>query len=146
MWSGDGGLTTALDGALLRLWGAQGKGLRSPAPEKTIITLLSYFTYALASGQTFVTEWMRIPDGYQNWQLVVAQYGKISTTTVTFQLQTCWDTASPQDIGTSILLGGLLGPDPQDISSGMGPMVRVRLVAGDDSVGTISVYLTPKSE
>ena len=111
-----------------------------------MITLLSYFTYPLASGQTFVTEWTRIPDGYQNWQLVVTQYGKISTTTVTFQLQTCWDTANPQDIGTSVLLGGLLGADPQDITSGMGPMARVHLAAGDDSVGTISVYLTPKSE
>lgn len=111
-----------------------------------MITLLKYFTFAAANGGTFTSEWVRVPAGNQNWQLVFQIHSRVAATIGSGQLQTSWDTAVPDDIGSSANLA-TLGLSPQDISSGMGPMVRVVLTSGDDATAvTLSVYLTPKND
>jgi len=110
-----------------------------------MITLLKYFTLAIGSGTPFNTEWIRVPEGFQNWQLTVLVHGAISTTNATLQLQTSWDTSFEDSIGSPQGLA-IPGPFPQDITAGMGPLVRINFTATADSVVTLSVYLTPKSE
>jgi hypothetical protein len=109
-----------------------------------MITLLKHFTYAAANGGGFSTDWVRIPEEYQNWQLVVIVHSRISTTTASVQLATTWDTATATNIGSSASLA-TVGVNQQDITSGMGPMVRLNFSATADSAVTLSVYLTPKS-
>jgi hypothetical protein len=86
-----------------------------------------------------------LPEGNKNWQLVVIVHGRISTTAGNVQLYTTWDTATATAVGSTVLLS-TVAVSAQDISSGMGPMVRLTFVLSADSAATISVYLTPKSE
>ena len=111
-----------------------------------MLTLLKHFTFAAATGQTMITDWVRIPEGNQIWQLVVLVHSRISTTNATLQLYTTWDTSVVDDIGSAVNLA-TVGLNVQDISSGVGPMVRLLLTAGgaSDSATTISVWLTPKT-
>jgi hypothetical protein len=109
-----------------------------------MITLLKLFTVACGTGG-FSTDWIRVPEGFKNWQLVVIVHGRISTTAGNVQLYTTWDTATATAVGSTVLLS-TVAVNAQDISSGMGPMVRLTFVVTADSAATISVYLTPKSE
>lgn len=108
--------------------------------------MLKYFTWAAANGGSFQTEWMQIPPGFQNWQLVAQVHGRISTTAGTVQLQTSWDTSAVTSLGSTANLATANTPQEQDISSGVGPLVRLTFAATADTVVTISVWLTPKSE
>lgn len=110
-----------------------------------MIQLLKYFTWAAANGGSMQTDWVRVPEEHQKWQLVVQVHGRISTTTATIQLQTTWDTSATSSLGSAVSLAAL-GLNPQDITSGMGPMVRLALAATADTAVTISVWLTPKSD
>lgn len=92
-----------------------------------MITLLKHVTFAAANNGQFITEWVRVPEGYQNWQLV-------------FEVHTGM-TSNP---GSSVSLASL-GPNVQDITTGMGPMVRVVIASTADSIATLSVHLTPKT-
>jgi hypothetical protein len=113
-----------------------------------MLTLLKHFTFAATNGGSFTTDWFRVPEGNQNWQLVFEVHSHISTTVATGQLQTTWDTSTQSNIGSSANLA-TNGLNPQDITTGMGPMVRLVLTAGGggatDSAVTLSVFLTPKS-
>ena len=108
-----------------------------------MITLLKHFTFAAANGGSLNTDWLRIPEGNQIWQLVVIIHSRISTTAGTVQLATTWDTATATLIGSSANLA-TVGVNVQDISSSMGAMVRLAFAASADSAVTMSVYLTPK--
>lgn len=110
----------------------------------TMITLLRLFTLAAANAGGLATDWIRVPEGYQNWQLVVIIHGRISTTAGTGTLQTTWDTETATGVGSSFNLA-TVGVAAQDISSGVGPMVRLGFACSADSVVVLSVYLTPKS-
>lgn len=109
-----------------------------------MITLLKHFTFAAANNGQFITEWVRVPEGYQNWQLVFEVHSRISTTAGSAQLETTWDSATPSNLGTTPNLA-TIGIDKQDITSGMGPMVRLVLSATADTAVVVSVFLTPKS-
>lgn len=109
----------------------------------SMITLAKHLTAAGANAGGFSTDWVRIPEGNQHWQLVVIVHARISTTAGTVQLATTWDTASATLIGSSSNLA-TIGVTSQDITSGMGPMVRLTFVFTADSATTISVFLTPK--
>lgn len=57
------------------------------------------------------------------------------------------------DRRVQIVLGGstavnfsALGLNPQDITTGMGPMIRVAISSTADSIVTMSVWLTPKND
>ena len=110
------------------------------------IAILKHFTFAAASGQTFTSDWIRLPEGYQLWQLVVLIHCRISTSAGTLQGETSWDTGVPSLVGSTANLA-TLGNTPVNITTGMGLMFRVVLAAsgGADSVVTLSVYLTPKT-
>lgn len=107
--------------------------------------MLRYFTFGGANGSSMNTEWVRIADGFQNWQLTVQVHSRISTTTATVQLQTSWDGSSQTALGSAVALA-TVGLNTQDITTGMGPMVRLAFSATADSVVVLSVWLTPKSE
>jgi hypothetical protein len=109
-----------------------------------LITLLKYFTISAANGGGFTSEWVRVPEGFQHWQFVVLVHGRISTTAGTVQLQTSWDSVTVANLGSSTNLA-TVGLSSIDISSGMGPMVRLNIGCTADSSATISVFLTPKS-
>jgi hypothetical protein len=108
-----------------------------------MITLLKHFTACGANPSSYSTDWVRIPEGNQLWQLVVIIHGCLSTTSGTVQLSTTWDTASSTLMGATANLS-LVGVQSQDITSGMGPMVRLNFQFVADSAVTISVFLTPK--
>jgi hypothetical protein len=110
----------------------------------SMITLLKYFTVAAANGGSFISEWVRVPGGFQHWQFVVLVHGRISTTAGSVQLQTTWDTNTVANLGSSTNLA-TAGLSSIDLTSGMGPMVRVSIASTADSVATISIFLTPKS-
>lgn len=110
-----------------------------------MIVLLKHFTFAAANGGSFTSDWVRVPEGNQNWQLVFEIHSRISTTAGSGQLQTTWDTSQQSNIGSSANLA-TLGLNPQDITSGMGPMVRVVLSATADTAVTLSLFLTPKND
>lgn len=42
-----------------------------------MITLLKHFTFAADNGGLFRSEWVRIPEGNQNWQLVFEIHSRI---------------------------------------------------------------------
>jgi hypothetical protein len=108
--------------------------------------LLKYFTFAAANGEEFLSEWMRIAEVHQNWQLVVLVHSGISTSAGGLQLQTTWDTGLEEDVSGATTNLATRGISRVEITQGVGPMVRVQLTATADTVVTISVYLTPKSE
>ena len=110
-----------------------------------MITLLKYFTYAGANGSGFVSDWVRVPEGHQNWQLTVLIHGRIAGTTGTARIATTWDTGLTSNPGTTANLA-TVGPQVQDITTGVGPFVRVAISSTADSIVTMSVFLTPKSE
>jgi hypothetical protein len=111
----------------------------------SLITLLKNFTYAGGNGNGFVTDWVRIPEHFQNWQLVVEIHGAISTSLGTIRLATTWDTGLTSNPGASVSFTST-GLNSQDINTGMGPMIRVAITSTADSIVTMSVYLTPKSD
>jgi hypothetical protein len=109
------------------------------------ITLLKHFTFA-GDNQTFFTDWVHFPNEHMNAQLVVIVHSRTSTSAVSVQLQTTWDTATATSAGSSVSAGAP-GTSQENITSGMGPMVRLALTGGGaNTFMTISVYLTPKSE
>jgi hypothetical protein len=110
-----------------------------------MITLLRNFTIALHNGGSYSSEWVRVPEGNQNWQLVVLVHGRISTTAASLTLNTTWDTSLQHSAGASVNLA-TLGVNEQDITTDMGPMARVSISSTADSVATISVFLTPKND
>ena len=110
------------------------------------ITLLKYFTFAGDSSSSFFTDWVHFPSEYKNAQLVVIVHSRTGTSVMTVQLQTTWDTATAVSAGSAVSTGAP-ATSQVDITSGMGPMVRLNLSSGAaEQVVTISVYLTPKSE
>jgi hypothetical protein len=111
----------------------------------SMIFLLKYFTISAANGGGFTTEWIRVAEGFQNSQLTVLVHGRISTTAGTVQLQTSWDAVTVANLGSSSNLA-TVGLTTHEISSGMGPMVRLNIGCTADSSATISVFLTPKSD
>lgn len=110
-----------------------------------MITLLKHFTFAAHNGGSFTSEWIHVPPGNQNWQLVFEIHSRVSATAGTGQLETTWDTGEEDTVGSSANLA-TQGLNLQDITSGMGPMVRVVLASTNDATAvTLSVFLTPKN-
>jgi hypothetical protein len=109
------------------------------------ITLLKHFSYAGDNGSSFFTDWVHFPAEQMNAQLVVVVHSRVSTGSMGVQLQTTWDTASAVSVGSSVTTGAP-GTSQVDITSGLGPMVRLQLSSSAEALITISVYLTPKSE
>lgn len=111
----------------------------------SMISLLKYQVVVGSNGSTWQTEWVRVDEGHQNWQCVVQVHSRIAGTTGTVQLQTTWDTSKADDIGSaqSVATDGIF---PQDITTGMGPMVRLAFAFTADSSVLVSIWLTPKTD
>lgn len=109
----------------------------------TMIILLKNFTYAGANGDGFVSDWVQIPEENQNWQLIVEIHGRVSATAGSLRLATSWDSGLTLNPGSSVNLA-TVGINSQDITTNMGPLIRVAIQSTADSIVTMSVYLTPK--
>lgn len=111
------------------------------------MVVLKYFPYAGANGATFFTEWVRVPEANQIFQVAIISHGRISTTAGTLTLQTSWDTSTATSIGTPFALSTAAPSNNiHDITSGMGPAIRAAFSFTADSAGTITVILTPKNQ
>lgn len=93
-----------------------------------MLVLLKHFTFAAANGGSFTSDWVRVPEENQHWQLVFEIHSRISTTAGSGQLETTWNTAQKTTIGSAANLA-TLGLAPQDITSGKRPNT---LVASSD--------------
>jgi hypothetical protein len=107
------------------------------------VTLLQRYTYEGDNASAYFTPWFQFPSEYANAQLVLITHSIAETGTVGVQLQTTWDTSTPVDVGIDM--------DPstpstqvQDIASGLGPLVRLRLRSNADAEVVISVFLVPQ--
>ena len=110
-----------------------------------MITLLKQFTWAAANNDVLQTGWIRVPEKFQNWQLVCLVHGRTSGTAATANALTSWDMTADSVINPSVFNLATIGPTVQNVTSGVGPFVQLRLEASADSVVTISFFLTPKT-
>lgn len=114
------------------------------------IVLLKNFTFALAPGDSFTTDWTSFPSEHQfanmHYSLQTLTPAP-ATNGVSLELETSYDAVehpSALTMGSIVATGSDNGP----ITSGLAALVRL-LVKNDDSnalFGTISVWLQPKSE
>lgn len=110
-----------------------------------VITLLKNFTFVGQISQSWATDWIAVPPGFQNWQLVVVVKSLLTGANMGYILQTTWDTDSATNT-TGTGAANAVGTTITNIASGVGPMVRLQLTATATSSLVLSAYLTPKSE
>ena len=108
-----------------------------------MITILKQLTLAAALGDQFIMNWIRVPEGILDWQVVALVHSRISSTAGGGQLTTSWDMNAENGLGSAVNLA-TLGLSDQDISTGMGPYVRFTLSAAATSDPVLPVWLTPK--
>jgi hypothetical protein len=108
-----------------------------------VILLAKDLAFVAANGQAWSMDWIAVPAEYQLWQLVFVVKTRVGGTLQVF-LDTTWDTDSTSNVAGGSL--GAVGTTIIDITSGMGPLARLRF----NPVGTtqlmFSAYLTPKAE
>jgi len=114
------------------------------------LVLLKNFTFALAPGGSFTTDWTHFPSDHQNAQLhyhLQSLTPTPATNGISLDLETSYDTVeSPSAGGVSSI--GTVGSGGGDIATALQALVRL-VINNDDSsalFGTISVWLQPKSE
>jgi hypothetical protein len=118
-----------------------------PGPQEPhmpgVIVIVENFTFAAANGQSINTPWIQFPAEYSKAQINVTVKSRVSGTLVA-QMQASWDTDSKVDVGTAISANAQ-GTSLQDVTSGLGPLVRFNLLASAaDTIMVISIYVTPK--
>ena len=110
-----------------------------------MITLLDYFSWQGPNTSSMVTPWVSFPSDYKEAELWV----DIKTTdanTVTLDLQSSPDTTAVETSG-SFSVGGSVGVTANDVTSKLGPMVRLKLsTSGTAATVTLSVWLIPKRD
>lgn len=114
------------------------------------IVLLKNFTFALAPGDTFTTDWTAFPSLHKNAQLhyhLQSLTPAPATNGVSLDLETSYDTVEHPSCGgiTNITAAG---SDNGVIATAIQGLMRL-VVENDDTnalFGTISVWLQPKSE
>jgi hypothetical protein len=108
-----------------------------------VIVLAKDMAFVAANGQGWSMDWIAVPAEVQLWQLVFVVKTRVGGTLQVF-LDTTWDTDSTSNVTAGAL--GAVGTTLIDITSGVGPMVRLRF----NPVGTtqlmFSAYLTPKQD
>ena len=111
-----------------------------------LLTLLRNLTFVGQQGDLWFTDWVAFPAGYENAQFVVVVRSRTGVSKIDLYLQTSWDTDSISGIATTFMSTGGPGTTIVNITSGLGPLVRLSLLAS--AVGrsevTLSIYLTPK--
>jgi hypothetical protein len=111
-----------------------------------VITLLKNFTFAGDNGQSWATDWIAVPAGFQNWQLIVLVKSIIAGSNIGWTLQTTWDTDTVSSTGATGSITAV-STTPTNITSGVGPMVRILFAPTvSPSIAVLSIFLTPKSE
>jgi hypothetical protein len=109
-----------------------------------VIVLVKDLAWVGATTQTWNTDWVSFPAGFQNAQLVVLVKSIVGGS-LAVQLETTWDTDTATDAGSAVTANAV-GTNVQDITTGLGPMVRLNFVATGTTQLVLSAYLTPKSE
>ncbi len=108
------------------------------------IVLLKNFAYLGDNGSSMNTDLIEFPSEHVNAQLTILAKSLVGTSAVAVQLQSTWDTDTMSNVGASQLINAV-GTTILNITSGLGPMVRLNLSSSAPSQIIISVYLTPKS-
>ena len=109
-----------------------------------MITILKHFTWAAANNGSFQSGWIRIPEQFQNWQLVCLIHSRTSGSGGGAQLTTSWDMNSELGVAGAFNLA-TLGLTIQNVTSGVGPYVQLRLDASADTMVTVSFFLIHKT-
>ena len=111
-----------------------------------VLTLLKNLTFVGEQGDLWFTDCVAFPAGYENAQFVVIVESRAGSSTLDLVLQASWDTDSVSSIAATFMTTGGPGTTVVNITSGLGPLVRLSLLASavGDSEVTLSVYLTPK--
>jgi hypothetical protein len=111
-----------------------------------VIVLLKNFTFAGQQGDLWHTDWVAFPAGHEDAQFVVIVKSRKASSTLDLVLQASWDTDSASSIPATFMTTGGPGTTIVGIASGLGPLVRLSLLASavGDSEIVLSVYLTPK--
>ena len=107
-----------------------------------VIVICKYLTFVGSAAQTFCTEWISFPAEHQTAELRV-EAKSVSTANMTVQGQTSYDTDSEDNVGSAITVAAA-GTQTILISSGLGPMFRVKLTATSATFVVLCIYLTPK--
>lgn len=112
----------------------------------SVITLLKNFTFVGQQADLWFTDWVAFPSGWQNAQFVVIIKSRASSAALDLVLQTSWDTDGANSIAATFMTTGGPGTTIVNITSGLGPLVRLSLLASaiGDSQITLSAFLTPK--
>jgi hypothetical protein len=112
----------------------------------SVIVLLKNFTFVGQQADLWHTDWMQFPANRQNAQYVVIIKSRAGASALDLVLQTSWDTDGANSIGVTFMTTGGPGTTIANITSGLGPLVRLSLLASalGDSQVVLSVYLTPK--
>lgn len=108
-----------------------------------MIVLLKNFTWAFANGDEFRTDWIRVPEEMQNWEMMVVPHGHLPGSGGMVEGESSFDTASHLLVGAPVSLTVAV-PTPSLITQNMGPFFRLHFYATADGVVTLSVYLTQK--
>ena len=112
-----------------------------------VITLLKNFAFAGQQADLWFTDWVAFPADWQNAQFVVVIKSRVGVSALDMVLQTSWDTDGANAIGATFMTTGGPGTTIDNITSGLGPLVRLSLLASAIGASSIvlSVYLTPKA-
>lgn len=112
------------------------------------MTLLDYFVWNGAATSSFVTPWMRFPDMHRRAELWVDTKLTDGANTVAIELQTSVDQTTNEAVTSGVTTGTTIGPDVTEISSKLGPWVRLQLsTSGTAAANTmLSVWLIPKND
>jgi hypothetical protein len=103
-----------------------------------VFTLLKNLTFAGQQGDLRFANWVAFPAGYENAQFVVVVKSRTRVSKIDLYLQTSWDTDSVWGIATTFMSTGGPGTTIVNITSGLGPLVRLSLPASRPSAAQVS--------
>ena len=113
-----------------------------------IITLLDFFVWNGAANSSIVTPWTPFPDFQRRAELWVDTKLTDGTSNLAIELQSSVDQTTTEAVTSGVTAGSTPGPDATEISSKLGPWVRLKLTtSGTAQANTmLSVWLLPKTD
>ncbi len=113
----------------------------------SVIYLLKNYAFASDPLAISRTEWARFPADLELAQLIVEVKSQEGASAAVVELETTWDMDSVSLVPMATLTTGAPLVSIRDITSGIGPLVRLKLtaVAGVQSVINMNIYLVPSN-
>jgi hypothetical protein len=94
-----------------------------------VITLRKNPAFAGQQADLWHTDWVAFPAGYENAQFVVIVKSRTGSSALDLVLHSTWDTDSINSIPATFMTTGGPGTTIVNITSGLGPLVRLSLLA-----------------